>query len=93
MSYDHYFSVQVTVWFKSKLENEVITTYSLPGRQSGAAEARNGVNAFYMNPFVLSSSLTSHQISLLAVGAGSRGARCKDLLAVGGHSSVGTLWT
>lgn len=52
MSYNNYFYVQVTIWFKSKLENEVITTYSLPGRQPAAAEAVNGVRAFYTNPFV-----------------------------------------
>lgn len=37
--------------------------------------------------------MTSNQISLLAVGADSRGVGCRDVLAVGGHSSVGTLWT
>lgn len=85
--------MQVTIWFKSKLENDDITTYSLPGGQPAAAEAMNGASAFYTNPFVLSSSVTSKQNSLLAVGAGSRGAACRDVLTVGGHSPVGTPWT
>lgn len=79
--------------FESKLENDDITALSLPGRQPTAAEAMNGASAFYTNPFVLSSSVTSNQTSLLAVGAGSRGAGCRDVLAVAGPSSVGTPWT
>lgn len=51
------------------------------------------MSALYTNSFVLTSSVTSNQISLLAVGAGSRGAGSRDVLAEGGHSSVGILWT
>lgn len=51
LSCDHYFHAQVTIWLKSKLENEVITTHSLLGRQPAAAGAMNGVSAFYKYPF------------------------------------------